>query len=344
MTEVLSQDEIDQLLTAINAGETEIESIKPTADTRKIKIYDFKRPDKFSKEQIRTVQNMHETFARLTTTTLSANMRALVHVHVASVDQLTYEEFIRSIPTPTTLAVVSMDPLKGQAILEIDPSVTFTIIDRLFGGSGEGAKLNRELTDIEHSVMEGIIVRILGNMREAWTQVIDLRPRLSQIETNPQFAQIVPPSEMVVLVTLETKVGEVEGMMNLCIPYMTIEPIVSKLSAQFWYSSVRRGATIENFGILKEKLSSVEIPVIAEVGHINISVRDVLALRKGDVVRLYSVHVDDPMALNVGNKKKFLCRPGVIGRKMAVQITKKLEDVGPEEFEELASEGDENNE
>jgi flagellar motor switch protein FliM len=344
MTEVLSQDEIDQLLTAINAGETEIESIKPTADTRKIKIYDFKRPDKFSKEQIRTVQNMHETFARLTTTTLSAQMRALVHVHVASVDQLTYEEFIRSIPTPTTLAVVSMDPLKGQAILEIDPSVTFTIIDRLFGGSGEGAKLNRELTDIEHSVMEGIIVRILGNMREAWTQVIDLRPRLSQIETNPQFAQIVPPSEMVVLVTLETKVGEVEGMMNLCIPYMTIEPIVSKLSAQFWYSSVRRGATTENLNILKEKLSSVEIPVIAEVGHISIPVRDVLALRKGDVVRLYSVHVDDPMALNVGNKKKFLCRPGVIGKKMAVQITKKLEDVGQEEFEELASEGDENNE
>jgi len=344
MTEVLSQDEIDQLLTAINAGETEIESIKPTADTRKIKIYDFKRPDKFSKEQIRTVQNMHETFARLTTTTLSASMRALVHVHVASVDQLTYEEFIRSIPTPTTLAVVSMDPLKGQAILEIDPSVTFTIIDRLFGGSGEGAKLNRELTDIEHSVMEGIIVRILGNMREAWTQVIDLRPRLSQIETNPQFAQIVPPSEMVVLVTLETKVGEVEGMMNLCIPYMTIEPIVSKLSAQFWYFSVRRGATTENLNILKEKLSSVEIPVIAEVGHISISVRDVLALRRGDVIRLYSVHVDDPMALNVGNKKKFLCRPGVIGKKMAVQITKKLEDVGQEEFEELASEGDENNE
>ncbi len=344
MTEVLSQDEIDQLLTAINAGETEIESIKPTADTRKIKIYDFKRPDKFSKEQIRTVQNMHETFARLTTTTLSASMRALVHVHVASVDQLTYEEFIRSIPTPTTLAVVSMDPLKGQAILEIDPSVTFTIIDRLFGGSGEGAKLNRELSDIEHSVMEGIIVRILGNMREAWTQVIDLRPRLSQIETNPQFAQIVPPSEMVVLVTLETKVGDVEGMMNLCIPYMTIEPIVSKLSAQFWYSSVRRGATTENLNILKEKLSTVEIPVIAEVGHINIPVRDVLALRRGDVIRLYSVHVDDPMALVVGNKKKFLCRPGVIGKKMAVQITKKLEDVGQEEFEELASEGEDNNE
>src|SRR5512137_1128290 len=149
MTEVLSQDEIDQLLTAINAGETEIESIKPTADTRKIKIYDFKRPDKFSKEQIRTVQNMHETFARLTTTTLSAQMRALVNVHVASVDQLTYEEFIRSIPNPTTLAIINMEPLKGSAVLEIDPSITFAVIDKLFGGKGEGdTKLQRELTEI----------------------------------------------------------------------------------------------------------------------------------------------------------------------------------------------------
>jgi len=341
MTEVLSQDEIDQLLTAINSGDTELNDVKPTAEQKKIKIYDFKRPDKFSKEQMRTVQIMHETFARLTTTSLSGSLRTLVHVHVASVDQLTYEEFIRSIPTPTTLAVISMDPLKGQAILEIDPSVTFTIIDRLFGGQGEGVKINRELSEIEHSVMEGIIVRILGNMREAWTQVIDLRPRLSQIETNPQFAQIVPPTEMVVLVTLETKVGDVEGMMNLCIPYITIEPIVSKLSAQYWYSSVRRGATTENLNILKEKLSSVDIPVIAEVGRIDITVRDVLALQIGDIIRLYSVRVNDPMTLNVENKKKFLCRPGVIGKKMAVQITKKLEDVNQDEFEELASEGDE---
>lgn len=342
MTEVLSQEEIDQLLTAINAGETEPEDFKPTTDTRKIKIYDFKRPDKFSKEQIRTVSIMHETFARLTTTSLSANLRSMVHVHVASVDQLTYEEFIRSIPTPTTLAIINMDPLKGNAILEIDPAVTFSIIDRLFGGTGEGTKAQHELTDIEQSVMEGIIVRILGNMREAWATVIDLRPRLGQIDTNPQFAQIVPPTEMVVLVTLETKVGEVEGMMNFCIPYLTIEPIIGKLSAQYWYSSVRRGTTTENLNILKEKLSSVDVNVVAEVGKIQIPVRDVLSLRVGDVIRLYNVRVGDPMTLNVGNKKKFLCRPGVIGKKMAVQIVKKLAELEQEEFEELASEGDEN--
>ena len=341
MTEVLSQEEIDQLLTAINAGDTEPEDLRPAADTRKIKIYDFKRPDKFSKEQIRTISMMHDTFARLTTTSLSAQLRSMVHVHVASVDQLTYEEFIRSIPTPTTLAIINMDPLKGNAILEIDPAVTFSIIDRLFGGTGEGTKAQHELTDIETSVMEGIIVRILGNMREAWTQVIDLRPRLGQIDTNPQFAQIVPPTDMVVLVTLETKVGDVEGMINFCIPYLTIEPIIGKLSTQFWFSTVHRGTTTENLNVLKDKLSTVDVNIVAEIGKINIPIREVLSLQVGDVVRLYNTKVGDPYSLNVGSRKKFLCRPGVIGKKMAVQVIKKIVDLEQEEFEELATEGEE---
>ena len=337
MTEVLSQDEIDQLLTAINAGDTEPEDFKPAADSRKIKIYDFKRPDKFSKEQIRTISMMHETFARLSTTSLSAQLRSVVHVHVASVDQLTYEEFIRSIPTPTTLAIINMDPLKGNAILEVDPAITFSIIDRLFGGTGEGTKSQHELTDIEQSVMEGIIVRILGNMREAWTQVIDLRPRLGQIDTNPQFAQIVPPTDMVVLVTLETKVGDVEGMINFCIPYITIEPIIGKLSTQFWFSTAHRASTSENLNVLKDKLETVDIDAVAEIGRINLPVREVLSLRTGDVVRLYNTRIGDPYSLNIGSKPKFLCRPGVVGKKLAVQIVEKLTAIGQEEFDELVS-------
>lgn len=341
MPEVLSQDEIDQLLTAISAGEVDTQEIHQPTDQRKIKIYDFKRPDKFSKDQIRTVSIMHETFARLTTTSLSAQLRSLVAVHVASVDQLTYEEFIRSIPNPTTLAVIDMDPLKGSAILEIDPAITFSIIDRLFGGQGEGAKFSRELTDIEQSVMEGIIVRVLGNLRESWSTVIDLRPRLGGIETNPQFAQIVPPSEMVVLVTLETKVGDVEGMMNLCIPYLTIEPIISKLSAQYWYSSVRRGTTTENLNILRERLENIGVTIKAEIGRMQLTVRDVLALRAGDIIRLDNTRVSDPMVLMIGDRKKFLCRPGVVGNKLAVQVSKKLEEMGQEEFEELTAGGEE---
>ncbi len=337
MTEVLSQDEIDQLLTAISAGEVEPQEVQHAPDQKKIKIYDFKRPDKFSKDQMRTVSIMHETFARLTTTSLSAQLRSLVHVHVASVDQLTYEEFIRSIPNPTTLAVINMDPLRGSAILEVDPAVTFSIIDRLFGGQGEGAKFQRDLTDIEQSVMEGIIVRVLGNMREAWSTVIDLRPRLGQIETNPQFAQIVPPSEMVVLVTLETKVGEVEGMMNFCIPYLTIEPIISKLSAQYWYSSVRRGGTTENLNVLKDRLASVRVTMVAEIGTMQLTMRDVLSLRPGDVIRLPDTRVGDPMHVTIGARKKFLCRPGVLGNKVAVQVVRKIEEPRPEDFEELSA-------
>ena len=343
MNEVLSQDEIDQLLQAISTGESEADEFKPVTDTRRIKIYDFRRPDKFSKEQIRTVSNMHETFARLTTTSLSAQLRTLVHVHDASVDQLTYEEFIRSIPTPTTLAVINMDPLKGNAVLEIAPEITFIIIDRLFGGSGDtGGKVNRDLTDIEQSVMEGIIVRILANMREAWTQVIDLRPRLQQIETNPQFAQIVPPSEMVILVTLEIKIGEEAGMMNICIPYITIEPIVSKLSSSFWFSSVRRSSTTQYLGTLKEKLADVEMELVADIGSINVPIRDVLSLRTGDVIRLNTIKVGEPLTLSVGSKKKFYCQPGVVGKKVAVQIIEKIDEQETENFEELTPEGDDN--
>ena len=341
MTEVLSQDEIDQLLTAISTGDVEPEDTRQVAERKNTRIWDFRRPDKFSKEQIRTVSFMHETFARLTTTSLATQLRSMVHVHVASVDQLTYEEFLRSIPSPTALAVINMDPLTGSAILEIDPAITFTVIDRLFGGPGEGAKISRELSEIERAVMESIIVRILGNMREAWSQVIDLRPRLGQIETNPQFVQIVPPTEMVVLVTLETKVEEVEGMMNFCVPYLTIEPIISKLSAQYWYSSVRRGATTENLNVLRDRLAGIGVPLVAEVGDITLSMKDVMALQPGHVIRLSNSRVGDPMIMKLGNRPKFECRPGVVGKKIAVQITRKIEDIEESEFEELVTEGEE---
>lgn len=330
MTEILSQDEIDALLTAISTGDVEATDFSAAKEQKKVKIYDFRRPDKFSKDHIRTLQMMHETFARLTTTALSAQLRALVSVHVASVDQLTYEEFIRSIPNPTTLAVINMDPLKGSAVLEIDPSITFTIIDKLFGGLGEASKISRELTDIELSVMEGIIVRILGNLREAWSNVIDLRPRLGNIETNPQFAQIVPPNDMVVLITLETKVGDVEGMTNLCIPYISIEPIISKLSAQYMYSSIRKGATDENFSIIQKRLENVTLPIIAEIGSAIVTVKEVLNLAVGDVIKLPDTKIGSEMSLKIGGRKKYRCTAGVVSNRIAVKVGEKLDEVPDE--------------
>ena len=326
MTEILSQSEIDALLSAISSGEVDADDYGGHGEHKKVKIYDFRRPDKFSKDQIRTLQMMHETFARLTTTALSAQLRALVGVHVGSVDQLTYEEFIRSIPNPTMIAVINMDPLRGSAILEVDPSVTFTIIDRLFGGPGEPSRITRELSDIEMSVMESIVVRMLGNLRESWSTVVGLRPRLGNIETNPQFAQIVPPSDMVVLITLETKVGDIEGMANLCIPYITIEPIISKLSAQYWYSSIRRGEADENKAVIQERLDRVVIPIQAEVGDVDLPLSQILDLGKGDVVKLSDVSLQSDMIAKVGNRQKFKCRSGKLGERMAIQIGSVIED------------------
>jgi flagellar motor switch protein FliM len=351
MTDVLSQDEIDALLTAISDGDAGVEEVggksggggtdfKERSPDRKVKIYDFKRPDKFSKDHIRTVTNMHEQFARFATTSLSAQLRTLVHLHVASVDQLTYEEFVRSIPSPTTMGIIAMDPLKGQAVLEIDPSITFTIIDRIFGGRGEVMKMNRELTDVELQVMETIMVKMLANLREAWANVIDLRPRIVTIELNPNFTSVVAPSEMVVLVTLETKVSDVEGMVNFCVPYITIEPIVTKLSAQYWYSTVKRGYTRENFNTIKERLGSIAVDVIAQLGSVEVSVKDVIDLQVGDTIKLYNSKISEDILLKVGNKSKFFCRPGVIGKRMAVQIKKQIEEVKEDIFDEVAEGGE----
>jgi flagellar motor switch protein FliM len=281
MTKAMSQKDVDRLVERTHSGEVPVESANAPADQRRIIVYDFKRPDKFSKDQIRTVAMMHETFARLVTTTLSARLRALAHVHVASVDQLTYEEFIRSIPNPTTIAVIVMEGLKGSAVLEIDPSVTFAIIDRSFGGRGVGPTPARDITDIECATMEDIVARTLPNLREAWADVIDLRPRLGQIETNPQFAQVVPPSEMVVLVTLETAIGDVTGMINLCIPYLVIEPLIPKLSAQYFYNMVRRPPQAG-------RTSTTGLAASAEVYYEGerLSLADLTRLKRGSLVRV----------------------------------------------------------
>jgi len=274
MTEILSQDDIDRLISCIKYADDEERrgKVLTPVPQKKARIYDFKRPDKFSREQVRAFSMTHETFARLTTTSLSAQLRSMVHVHVASVDQLTYEEFIRSIPTPTTLAIINMDPLKGNAILEIDPAVTFAVIDSLCGGSGEGTKSQHELTDIESSIMEAVVVRLLGNLREAWTAVVDLRPRLGELDTNPQFAQIVPPNEMVALVTLETKMGDVEGMMNLCVPYSTVESIIPNFSAAYRYG--KKLDSKKNYTL--SGMEDVPVKLTAELFRRNYPIKEIL--------------------------------------------------------------------
>jgi len=342
--EVLGQDEIDSLLGEL--GDEEEEDTGETADTgggqetstaeaepddqikdRNVKTYDFKRPDKFSKDQIRTLQMIHESFARNTTTELSAQLRSLAQLSVSSVDQLSYEEFMKVVPNPTTLGVVDMEPLEGKALLEMDPVLVFQIVDRLFGGTGDSkpVDIERELTDIEHSVIERIFMSMLNNLRDAWENVVELRPRLEQIESNPQFVQIVPPNDMVVLITFDTKIGDVEGMTNLCIPYVILGPVVDQLSATFWYSSSRQGLSDEQLRQLRDKIDYVEVPVSVKVGNAHLDVKELLNLEVGDVLKLDRGY-DQPFELLINGNPKFSCQPGLRGQSKAVQVLEMLEE------------------
>ena len=319
--DVLSQSEIDQLLSALSTGVVSAEEMKVEEKQKKVKVYDFKRPDKFSKDQIRTLYMLHENFARLLNTYLSTNLRTLVNISVASVEQLAYEEFIRSLSNPSVIGIFNMSPLKGNVIFEINPNIAFSIIDRLFGGEGTVINKIRTLTDIEETIIRKVITKSLDNLQEAWRHVVNTEPRLEVIETNPQFTQIVPPNDMVVIVTLQTQIGQVEGLINICIPYLVLEPIMSKLTTTFWVaSSIAKQAHPEQVDILEKKIKKTYAPLAVELGTINLSVRELLSLNINDVLKLDTT-VGSELKVIVGRKAKFLCHPGTANKKVAVQIS-----------------------
>ena len=248
----------------------------------KLKTYDFKRPDKFSMDQIRTISILHETFARLSSTALSTTLRILAHVHEEFVDQMTYEEFIRSVPNPTVLAVLPLPPLRGAAVLSIDPALNFAMVDRLLGGRGDPRDMKRNITDMECGLISGMIERLLGGLGEAWRPIRALSPKLGPIETNPMFCQIVPPNEMVVLVGLKARIGDAEGMMNLCLPNLILEPMIPQLSASAVFAS-RNPPSAET-----ARAAAAILPVDAEVCYDGeaLSLSALKGLRRGSMVRL----------------------------------------------------------
>ncbi|MBQ1854961.1 MAG: flagellar motor switch protein FliM [Anaerovibrio sp.] len=320
--DVLSQSEIDKLLAQFASGEADAETMQKEESTKKIKTYDFKRPDKFSKDQIRTLNMLHDNFARLFNTYLSTYLRALVSVEVASVEQLTYQEFVQSLSNPSVIGILAVPPLKGNIIMEMNSGIAFSIIDRVFGGQGENTINPRVLTEIEEAVIRRIFDKALGHLREAWFNVVQFNPKIEAIESNPQFAQIVPPSDMVVIITLQTKIGGAEGFMNICIPYLVLEPIMSKLTTTFWVAAnISKEEHPEHEDMIRQKLRKTKVPVIIQMGQFDISVREFLSLSYGDVLQL-DTRVDDELKCIVGNNTKFYCRPGTSGKKAAVQITR----------------------
>ena len=319
--DVLTQEQIDALLAAANDDSTDLEELKREETTRKIKVYDFKRPDKFSKDQIRTLYMLHESFARLLNTYMSSHLRTLVNVDVASVEQLTYQEFVQSLANPSVITILGVPPLKGNIIFEISTEIAFAYLDRVFGGDGSTAIKTRVLTEIEDAVMRRFVNSAMERFKESWSNVTPMNPILEATESNPQFTQIVPPNDMVVIITMNTKLGEVEGFMNICIPYLVLEPIMSKLTTTFWVAaSAAKDETKGQAESIRKKLNKTKVPFVVEVGRVQITIREFLTLGFGDVLQL-NTKVKEDFPCMIGTNAKFLCRPGTFGKKLAVQIT-----------------------
>ncbi|MCC7477668.1 flagellar motor switch protein FliM [bacterium] len=327
MPEVLSQDEIDALLNALSSGELKAEEIAAEANDKAVKVkpYDFMRPSKFSKEQIRTIHILHETFGRLWSGKLSAVLRNFVSISVSSVDQVTYQEFMLSIPNPTIISAFNLEPLEGKAVLEFSPTLGLPIIDRLLGGSGEGGSNDRELTEIETHVIRNLLDDCMDFLREAWASMIDLQPSLKDIESNPLFVQIVPPNDMILLISLEARIGNLSGIINIVYPYVLLEPILSLLSAQTLYAVATRGSSREAREKTSGILQAVGLPMSVELGVAQLTFREILALEPGDVIILETA-VNEELRVRVEGLEKFLCRPGLVGKHRGAQITQVLEE------------------
>ena len=319
MADVLSQNEIDALLKQLSSGELDVDNIEDTKSA-KVKEYDFSRPAKFSKEHLRTLEIIFEHFGRLLSSNLPAYLRKTVQVEVMNSEAVTYSEFSNALSNPVLLGVVNMAPLNGNIIVEMATNVGYTIIDRLLGGVGEPLDKTRDFSEIELSILERMFSIIISLLREPWENVVEIEPYLERIETNSQFAQIISPTEMIAIITININVGGVEGLMNICLPYITLEDVMDKLNTKYWFSTMKEKDENTYEDIIETLISKAEIPIKATLGKSQISVNDFVNLQKGDIIRLDSL-VGQELQVYVGNIKKFTALPGSSDDKYAVRVT-----------------------
>lgn len=325
MAEILSQSEIDALINALKAGEIKAEEIKKEAYEKRIKVYDFRKPNKFSKEQLNTLHLIHENFSRQLITYFSAQLRTIIQVNASSVDQMPYSEFISSIPNPSIIGIIDFQPLRGAVIVTMDTFLAFSMVDRLLGGSGEYKDKPREPTEIEANILQRVYSRLARLIKEAWQDIVELAPAFDKLETNPQFVQLVSPNEAVALITINMKVGQTDGMINICIPYIVIEPVMPKLSAKVWLSSGKREGAANFTQKIAQKLEKVSAEIRVEIGRAEISVREFLNLDVGDVIQL-DKRVDEEIDIFVHDILKYR---GIMGKRkgrLAVKVTRVISE------------------
>ena len=319
MGEVLSQSEIDNLLAALSNGELDADQMQDSNE-KQVKNYDFKRPTKFSKEHLRTLEIIFEHYGRLLSTNLPVYLRKNVQVAVTSSETVVFSEFSNALSNPLILGIVDFQPLGGTVLVEFATNLGFAMIDRMLGGQGVPLEKNREFSEIEMTIVEKMLVICMQLMREPWKNVADINPVLERIETNSQFAQIIAPNDMIAIVTLTIKIGDVEGLMNICLPFFTLESVMDKLNTKYWYANMQE-QTEEGFeDYIEALIRRVDIPIKAVLGRSKISVNDFVNLQVGDIIRLDS-NVDNDLNVYVGNIKKFAALPGSNKDKYAVRVT-----------------------
>lgn len=317
--EVLSQSEIDALLAALSTGEMSADELKKEEATKKVKVYDFKRALRFSKDQIRSLTRIHENFARLLTTFFSAQLRTYVQISVASADQLPYEEFIRSIPKMTILNVFEVPPLDGRILLEVNPNIAYAMLDRMLGGRGTSINKVDNLTEIETKIMTNLFEKAFSHLRDAWESIAEIDPILTDFEVNPQFLQMVSPNDTVVVISLNTQIADSSGMINICIPYVVLEPIIPRLSVHYWMQTQKKEREPQEVQALEKRLKRAHVPVIAELGTATITIQEFLQLGVGDVIQLDQT-IHEPLVVKIGEVPKFTGQPGKMHKRLAVQI------------------------
>ena len=324
MGDVLSQNEIDALLNALSSGELDVDEIKENGE-KQVKDYDFARPSKFSKEHLRTLEIIFEHYGRLLSTNLPVYLRKNVQIEVMNSEAVTYQEFSNALSNPVLLGIINFAPLQGSIIIEMATNLGYAIVDRMLGGKGEALDKVREYSEIELLILERIFIVCVNLLHEPWQNVVEITPRLERIETNSQYAQIISPSEMIAIITINVKIGDVEGLMNICLPYITVEDVIDKLNTKYWYANMQQYDETDYADAIEVLIRKAQIPIKAVLGTSTISVSDFSMLQVGDIIRL-DRKAEEELDIYVGNIKKFTALPGASGDNYAVRVTEVIRE------------------
>ncbi|MGH4121144.1 flagellar motor switch protein FliM [Clostridium sp.] len=319
MAEVLSQSEIDSLLSALSSGEIEADQIPSEDEKHKIKLYDFRSPQKFSKDHLRTLELIHDNYGRIISSYLSAQLRNNVKVKIESIQQITYDEFIHSIPNPTVLTIFKMPPLSGSILFETNPQFAFQVIDILLGGMGNRKIKLKDFSDIDKNILKKVNAGLISNLKLAWEDVLDVQPEIEALETNPALNQTLAPNEPVALITFSVEMMNTNNFINICIPYLSIEKVLDKLVVQYWFRENDEDIVSDSRTRLKERLNIVSVPLTGLLGSTNITVDEFLQLTEGDVITLDNTS-DSPVKVFVEGQLCYTGIPGTIGKNKGIQI------------------------